>query len=54
MVASGMHANYCCCDVRVGSVAENTDGRGAIILSDTTREWEAIFVPSSSSHGDPN
>ena len=37
----------------MGSV-EDADGRGSITFSDTTRkEWEAIFVPSSSSHEIP-
>ena len=48
-----MHANYCCCDLYLGSVVGSSDGGGANTLSDTTKEeWEAIFVPSSSSRQD--
>ena len=40
----------------VGSVVDlESDMRGAVTLSDPTDDaWEALFVPSSSSHRDPN
>ena len=50
-----MHVHYCCCDIYVGSATEVSDDDGAHTLSDDTEEaWEALFVPSSSSHEDPN
>ena len=49
------HVQYCCCDIYVGSAIEVSDDDGAHTLSDDTKEaWEALFVPSSSSHEDPN
>ena len=55
-VATGMHANYCRCDVYVGSVIDlDPDSGGTVTLPDTSEEdWDVIFAPSSSSHRDPN
>ena len=50
-----MRIHYCGCDIYLGSVIESTSGDGAHTVSDDTKEEsEAIFVPSSSSHRDPN
>ena len=47
-VATGPHANYCCCDVCVGSAIDlDDDSGGAITLPNASKEWEAMFVPSS-------
>ena len=51
----GVHANYCGCDVYIQSAIEVRDESSARAVSDETKEaWEALFVPSASSHEDPN
>ena len=50
-----MHAHYCRCNIYVGSAIDVSDEDGAHTVSDETKEaWEALLVPSSSSHRDPN
>ena len=50
-----MHANSCCCDIYIHSAIEVSDVDGVHTVSAETKEaWEALFVPSASSHMDPN
>ena len=53
--APGVHTNYCGCDIYIHSAIEVSDESSVHIVSDEAREaWEALFVPSSPSHRDPN
>ena len=54
-VAPGMPTNYCGCDIYIHSAIEVSDESSVHTVSDETKEaWEALFVPSASSHRDPN
>ena len=49
-----MPINYCGRDIHIHSIIEVSDDGSVHSVSDETKAWEALFVPSASSHRDPN
>ena len=50
-----MHVNYCGCDIKKQFVVEVSEGSDIHVVSDEhDSAWETLFVPSTSSHRDPN